>query len=173
MSMNQPPQRHQVAQRSASAPEALIRPCCLRCSKNLAKNPNLRCVKEGTRSVCNRCRHMNKPCHAVSSPLPPLTLAKETQVPQACIPRLNRLLREVDAALALPENSPERQPAIATVTAHQATYTSRVEATVRAARIPPTFHGMGQAILTSLAGMQATLDGIVDVLRYQVSFLAS
>jgi hypothetical protein len=51
---------------------------------------------------------MNKPYYTVSSPLPPLTLVKEIQVPQACIPRLNYLLREVDTALVLPENSPER-----------------------------------------------------------------
>ncbi len=78
-------------------------------------------------------------------------------------------MREVDDALAMPANSAEQTAAIATVVAHQATYTSRVEATVRAARVPATIHGMGQAILTSLAQMQTTLDGIVDVLRYQVS----
>lgn len=81
-------------------------------------------------------------------------------------------MREVDAALALPANTAARTAAVASVTAHQATYTSRVEAVVRAARVPATIHGMGQAILTSLAQMQTTLDGIVDVLRYQVSSLA-
>ncbi|PMD21294.1 hypothetical protein NA56DRAFT_703469 [Hyaloscypha hepaticicola] len=130
--MNAPPARYNVAPRSANAPDVLIRPCCLRCSKNLAKDPTLQCVKQGNRSVCNRYRSLNKPCF---------------NVPQACIPRLNRLMREVDAALALPANTPARTAAVASVTAHQATYTSRVEAVVRAAR--------------------TTLDGIVDVLRYQ------
>jgi hypothetical protein len=80
---------------------------------------------------------------------------------------LNRLIRLVNVALALPEDN--RDAAIATVTANQAAYTSRVEAVVRGARIPATLQGMGQAILTSVAQMQTSLDGIVDVLRYQVS----
>ncbi len=69
-----------------------------------------------------------------------------TQVPQSCIPRLNRLMREVDAAMALPSNTPQRLAAIATVRARQAAYTSRVEATIRSARVPGTIQGMGQAI---------------------------
>jgi len=167
--MNAPPARHNVAPRSAGAPEALIRQCCLRCSKNLARNPNIRCVKQGNRSVCDRCRSMNKPCHVVSTHLSLASPILILKVPQSCVPRLNRLLRKVDAALATPANSDQRQAAIATVTAQQAAYTSRVEATVRGARVPATIQGMGQAILTSLAQMQTSLDGIVDVLRYQVS----
>ncbi|KAE9362560.1 hypothetical protein N431DRAFT_469876 [Stipitochalara longipes BDJ] len=147
-----PPPRQAVAPRSAGAPATLLRPCCLRCSKGFARNPHLRCIKQGNRSVCDRCRSMNKPCH---------------DVPQSCVGRLNRLMRDVDAALALPDPSPDRDAAIASVTTNQAAYTSRVEAVVRGARIPPTIQGMGQAILNSLAQVQTTLEGIVDVLRYQ------
>ena len=94
------------------------------------------------------------------------------KVPQACIPRLNRLIREVNTALALPVNTPVCTAAIISITAHQATYTSRIEAVVRVARMPAIIHGMGQAILTNLTQIQTTLDSIVDILHYQVSSLA-
>jgi len=67
--MSQPalPTRASIASRSADAPAVLIRPCCLRCSKHLASQPDLRCRKLNNRSVCERCRRLNKPCHAVST----------------------------------------------------------------------------------------------------------
>ncbi|PMD13495.1 hypothetical protein NA56DRAFT_651803, partial [Hyaloscypha hepaticicola] len=79
-------------------------------------------------------------------------------VPQTCIPRLNRLIREVNTTLALLANTPAHIAAVISVTAHQATYTSRIEIIIRTARVPVTIHGIGQAILTSLAQIQTTLD---------------
>jgi hypothetical protein len=172
--MNQPPARQSVAPRSANAPTALIRPCCLRCSKNVAKFPDIRCVKGNNRSVCDRCRSKNKKCDPVSyNSLLCFIILILSKVPQACIPRLNRLLRAADLAWRTAANTPARQLAAASLTQRQASYTSRVEAEVRSARVPPTIQGMGQAILTSLAQIQGTLDGVVDVLRYQVSLFPS
>ena len=75
-------------------------------------------------------------------------------------------MRLVDAGARTASGSPGRQVAVATINAAQAAYTSRVEAVVRAARIPSTIQGMGQAILSSLAQLQSTTEGVLDVLRY-------
>jgi hypothetical protein len=164
--------RQPVATRSANAPTSLIRPCCLRCSKNIAKFPDLTCVKSNNRSVCDRCRSKNKKCDPVSCKFLLLFLILTlSKVPQACVVRLNRLLQAIDACKRLPHPSPEREKAVAALLLRQTAYTSRVEAVVRGQRIPPTIQGMGQAILTSLAQVQSALDGVVDVLRYQVSSL--
>jgi hypothetical protein len=161
------PARQQIASRSATAPETLVRPCCLRCSKNFGKTPTIKCTKLGHRRVCERCAKMNKKCFPVRcfpSPITFLTI----QVPQACVPRLNRLIRLVDDALKM-NAGPAKEAAVATIQSRQSAYTKIVEATVRAETIPPTIQGMGQAILTALAQAQTSLDGIVDVLRFQVS----
>ncbi|KAE8441045.1 hypothetical protein EG329_006082 [Mollisiaceae sp. DMI_Dod_QoI] len=151
--MSQPalPSRANIASRSANALAALIQPYCLRCSKRLASEPDLRCRKLNNRSVCERCRRLNKPYHAV---------------PQACIGRLNKLMRRINAALTHPNSSAEKAAAIATCKTFQAQYSSRVKAVVRATRASINLQNLGQAILTRIAQMQLTLDGINDVLRY-------
>ena len=60
--------RHGIAPRSQNPPTQLSEPCCLRCSKSLFRffgQERMRCVKIGNRSVCERCRSMNKKCYPV------------------------------------------------------------------------------------------------------------
>lgn len=64
-----------IASRSRNAPPTLSRPCCLRCSKNLVKEPALTCVKHNNRRVCDRCRGKNKPCKDVRRFTPPCCLS--------------------------------------------------------------------------------------------------
>lgn len=88
-------------------------------------------------------------------------------MPTECIPLLNILLAEITRVRAMPDGD-EKSDAQEALQERQRSFTSRVEAVVRAARAPPTIQGMGQAILESLARLQASLDGIQDVLRFQV-----
>ena len=150
--------RQTIIPRSASAPQTLIRSCCLCCSKH-QDSPDMvfnACTKIQNRNVCERCRRMNKPCHPV---------------PVRCFPQLNALMTRRDAVLALPQaQRRDDHPAALALNLAQKAFTSKVEAEVRSIRTPKTVDGLGRSILISISQMQTTLDGILDVLRFAVGF---
>jgi hypothetical protein len=63
---------------------------------------------------------------------------------------------------------PDKTAAKVQLEALQKKTTSKVAADIRNNKVPKTLDGMGQAILTGIAGLQYTMNGILDAVRFQV-----
>jgi hypothetical protein len=154
-----------LAPRSANPPAALIRRCCLRCSKRLAADPGLDCLYSPGGSKCDRCTRLHKACG---------------EIPARLVHRANQLILASDRYWEDygdddVDDNDDAQDALIELNTQQRDFTMRVEAEVRrAAR-----HGQARAPQNTLEGImvlvagqdriQESLNNLVDVLRWSVS----
>ncbi|KAI9873706.1 MAG: hypothetical protein M1830_010700 [Pleopsidium flavum] len=127
-------------------PPDLLRPCCLRCSKNLGKDPGLTCTRPNQHQKCRRCTRLGKQC----SPIPG---------------RFNRLFagcqRAADASLAAPDDVALGKVLRAKVRS----YTRRVSAYLRNVGTKPG-QSREDAMLVATQRMANSLELIGNILLH-------
>ncbi|KAI9743221.1 MAG: hypothetical protein M1818_003067 [Claussenomyces sp. TS43310] len=146
--------------RSKAIMTPVERKCCMRCARQLAYTPGLKCSRSAKSSKCTRCAGMHKKCI--------------TTIPSILNKPLDELMAR-SASLARFQLSSETDfddlKDITVLRAKQRAFNARLEKIVREQRrgaaVPrPT----ETAILKSLEGIQAALNGILDVCRMSLKY---
>ncbi|KAI9762288.1 MAG: hypothetical protein M1840_001432 [Geoglossum simile] len=139
-------------------PPALLRPCCLRCSKAYKGDPALRCRRTAPDRSCDRCATLKLACRKI----PPRVLPLLRQVQEAAEEVVSCEGEAILGILDAPRSLKRAKEILAEL---QQEYTTRVEAALRAESLF-TIQEAVPLMLARMKMMIAQQNEMLGVLRY-------